>query len=58
MYAMDSRMNRLIAHRNALRISHTTLSRPWLPDHVYPPPGPPCGGVLNVAYLTNDAKYA
>jgi protein O-GlcNAc transferase len=49
-------MNRLIAHRNALRISFTTLSQSWLPSHVYPPPPPPHNGILNIGYLTNDVK--
>ncbi|KAI0689614.1 TPR-like protein [Cytidiella melzeri] len=56
LYSMNARLNRLIAHRNALRISFTALSQPWLPRHVYPPPGPPCNGILNIAYITNDVN--
>lgn len=50
-------MIRLISHRNALWISFTALSQPWLPRHVYPPPPPPVDGVLNIGYVSNDVKY-
>ena len=56
IFPLSPRMIRLISHRNALRISFTALSQPWLPKHVYPPPPPPLYGVLNIAYVTNDVK--
>jgi hypothetical protein len=52
-YPLSARDIRLISHRNALRITHTTLSQPWLPQHVYPPPPPPAGK-LNVGYISSD----
>lgn len=57
IYPLTARTIRLISHRNALRIAYTVLSQPWLPKHVYAPPGPPFNGVLNIAYVTNDVKY-
>lgn len=56
IYPLPPRIIRLIAHRNALRISFTALSQPWLPRHVYPPPPPPVNGVLNIGYVSNDVK--
>lgn len=44
---------RLISHRNALRISQTTLTQMWLPAHVYPPPPPP-SPKLRVGYVSSD----
>lgn len=41
-YPLTARECRLISHRNALRISLTTLNQPWIPSSVYPPPPPPC----------------
>jgi hypothetical protein len=52
-YPLSARDIRLISHRNALRITHTTLSQPWLPPHVYPPPPPPAGK-LNIGYVSSD----
>ncbi|KAI0348056.1 TPR-like protein [Trametopsis cervina] len=56
IYPLSARMIRLISHRNALRISFTALSQPWLPEHVYAPPNPPVNGVLNIGYVTNDVN--
>ncbi|KAI5124687.1 hypothetical protein M0805_004295 [Coniferiporia weirii] len=53
IYPFSARQLRLVAHRNAVRISHSTLTRPWLPEHVYPPPPPPYGRI-NVAYVSSD----
>ncbi|MCO5563109.1 hypothetical protein L7F22_016745 [Adiantum nelumboides] len=44
---------RLISHRNALRISQTTLTQLWLPAHVYPPPPPP-RPKIKVGYISSD----
>lgn len=44
---------RLISHRNALRISQTTLTQPWLPLHVYPPPPPP-KPKYKIGYISSD----
>lgn len=55
IYSMSARQIRLIAHRNALRTSHTTLTRSWLPEHVYPPPRPPHQR-LNIGYVSSDFK--
>ncbi|KII94343.1 glycosyltransferase family 41 protein [Plicaturopsis crispa FD-325 SS-3] len=44
---------RLISHRNALRISHATLTKSWIPKHVYPPPTP-IHRRLNVGYVSSD----
>ncbi|OCH96162.1 TPR-like protein [Obba rivulosa] len=55
-YPMSPRMIRLIAHRNALRISYTVLTQPWLPHNVFPPPRPPIGGKLNIGYISNDVN--
>ncbi|KAL6304276.1 TPR-like protein [Sparassis latifolia] len=55
-YPMSPRMTRLIAHRNALRISYMALSQPWIPRHVFRPPRPPLRGKLNVGYISNDVN--
>ncbi|KAH9999245.1 glycosyl transferase family 41-domain-containing protein [Xylariaceae sp. FL0662B] len=44
---------RMIAQRNAARISCSTLKSPWLPSSVYPPPPPP-DRHLNVGYVSSD----
>jgi protein O-GlcNAc transferase len=54
---LSVRTIRLISHRNALRVSHMALTKPWLPQHVYPPPPPPLKGRLNVGYISSDLKY-
>ncbi|KAJ2859694.1 hypothetical protein GGH94_005967, partial [Coemansia aciculifera] len=53
-YPLDAREIRLISHRNALRLSFSTLSggAPWLPRHVYPPP--PVDAVLRIGYVSSD----
>ncbi|KAJ2028055.1 hypothetical protein H4S03_007992 [Coemansia sp. S3946] len=53
-YPLDAREIRLISHRNALRLSFSTLSggAPWLPRHVYPPP--PQAAVLRIGYVSSD----
>lgn len=56
IYPLSPRTIRLISHRNALRISFTALSQPWLPRHVYPPPIPPKDGILNIGYVSNDVN--
>ncbi|KAF8070184.1 glycosyl transferase family 41-domain-containing protein [Lyophyllum atratum] len=53
-FPLDPRTIRLISHRNALRISYKTLTQPWLPKHVYPPPPPPYKGRLNIGYVSYD----
>lgn len=53
IYPLSAREIRLVAHRNAIRVSHSTLTRPWLPEHVYPPPPPP-GPKINVGYVSSD----
>ena len=55
-YSLTPRATRLVPHRSALRISYSAFSQPWLPKHVYPPPRPPVGGKLNLAYFSNDIK--
>ncbi|KAJ1986851.1 hypothetical protein GGI25_004670 [Coemansia spiralis] len=54
-YPLDSREIRLISHRNAMRLSFTTLggSAPWLPSHIYPPPPPP-DPLLRIGYVSSD----
>ncbi|KAG2176296.1 hypothetical protein INT43_005530 [Umbelopsis isabellina] len=52
-YPLSSRQIRLISHRNALRISHGTLSSSWVPAHVYPPPPPPAPRI-KLGYLSSD----
>lgn len=52
-YPLSSRQIRLISHRNALRVSQTTLTQPWLPPNVYPPPAPP-SPKLKVGYVSSD----
>ncbi|QUC22195.1 uncharacterized protein UV8b_06436 [Ustilaginoidea virens] len=44
---------RVIAQRNALRISCSTLRSPWIPSMIYPPPSPPRPH-LNVGYISSD----
>lgn len=53
-YPLSARITRLIAHRNALRISYLGLSQAWLPKHVFRPPSPPFRGKLNIGYVSND----
>ncbi|KAI0825131.1 glycosyl transferase family 41-domain-containing protein [Trametes gibbosa] len=55
-YPLTPKVTRLIPHRNALRISYTALTQPWLPKHVYRPPPPPVRGKLNVGYISNDVN--
>ncbi|KLO14446.1 hypothetical protein SCHPADRAFT_826424 [Schizopora paradoxa] len=52
IYPLDARLTRLIAHRSALRLSHTALASHWLPEHVFPPPAPQPR--LNVGYISSD----
>ncbi|KAJ1922189.1 hypothetical protein H4219_000051 [Mycoemilia scoparia] len=54
-YPLYAREIRLISHRNALRISHSTLGggAPWLPQHVYPPPPPP-NPYVHIGYVSSD----
>ncbi|KAG0175535.1 hypothetical protein DFQ28_008884 [Apophysomyces sp. BC1034] len=52
-YPLDTRQVRLISHRNALRISHTTLTSSWVAPHVYPPPPPPSSR-LKIGYVSSD----
>lgn len=60
-YPLTARQVRLISHRNALRISHATLSPSisggsngaCLPNHVYPPPPPPQPR-LKIGYVSSD----
>lgn len=52
IYPLDARLIRLIAHRSALRLSHTTLTSQWLPEHVFPPPAPQPR--LNIGYISSD----
>ena len=52
-YPLTARQVRLISHRNALRISHGTLSSHWLPSTVYPPPAPPTPR-LKIGYISSD----
>jgi len=64
-YPLTARECRLISHRNALRISLTTLNQPWIPSSVYPPPPPPCPEIdeladppglarLRIGYVSSD----
>ncbi|CAO1630772.1 unnamed protein product [Sympodiomycopsis kandeliae] len=50
---MSPRAIRLISHRNALRITQSSLSQSWLPACVYPPPPPPAPK-LNIGYISSD----
>lgn len=52
-YPLSPRQIRLISHRNALRVSQTTLTQPWLPPNVYPPPPPP-SPKLKIGYVSSD----
>ncbi|SPO23110.1 related to UDP-N-acetylglucosaminyltransferase [Ustilago trichophora] len=52
-YPLSPRQIRLICHRNALRISQSTLTQMWVPDVVYPPPSPPAPKI-NVGYVSSD----
>lgn len=52
-YPLTARQVRLISHRNALRISHTTLTSSWVPAPVYPPPPPPSPR-LKLGYVSSD----
>ncbi|CAO3598974.1 unnamed protein product [Absidia cylindrospora] len=51
-YPLSARQIRLISHRNALRISHSTLTSSWVASHVYPPPPP--GPRLKIGYVSSD----
>ncbi|EJD47765.1 protein prenylyltransferase [Auricularia subglabra TFB-10046 SS5] len=53
IYPLSIRRTRLLSYRNGIRISYTTLTQPWMPQHVYPPP-PPRRGKLHVGYLSGD----
>ncbi|OCB91876.1 TPR-like protein [Sanghuangporus baumii] len=53
IYPLSAREIRLVAHRNAARVSHSTLTCSWLPEYVYPPPPPP-GPKINVGYVSSD----
>ncbi|KAJ1809013.1 hypothetical protein LPJ77_001955 [Coemansia sp. RSA 2523] len=54
-YPLDAREIRLISHRNAMRLSFTTLggSAPWLPAHLYAPPPPPSPHI-RIGYVSSD----
>ncbi|CBQ71837.1 related to UDP-N-acetylglucosaminyltransferase [Sporisorium reilianum SRZ2] len=52
-YPLSARQIRLICHRNALRISQSTLTQMWVPDVVYPPPSPPAPKI-NIGYVSSD----
>ncbi|KAI7855561.1 glycosyl transferase family 41-domain-containing protein [Circinella umbellata] len=52
-YPLSAREVRLISHRNALRISHGTLTSSWVASHVYPPPPPPAPR-LKIGYVSSD----
>lgn len=52
-YPLNARQIRLISHRNALRISHSTLTSSWVPAHVYPPPSPPAPR-YKIGYVSSD----
>lgn len=52
-YPLTARQIRLISHRNALRISHTSLNSTWVSPHVYPPPPPPSPR-LKLGYVSSD----
>ncbi|ORZ18621.1 glycosyl transferase family 41-domain-containing protein [Absidia repens] len=52
-YPLSARQIRLISHRNALRISHSTLTSSWVASHVYPPPPPPSPR-LKIGYVSSD----
>ncbi|KAJ1659864.1 hypothetical protein IWQ61_001115 [Dispira simplex] len=52
-YPLSARQIRLISHRNALRISHSVLSAPWLPNTVYHPPPPPAPHI-RLGYVSSD----
>ncbi|CAO3632045.1 unnamed protein product [Cunninghamella echinulata] len=52
-YPLSARQIRLISHRNALRISHTTLTSSWISPYVYPPPPPPCPRI-KIGYVSSD----
>ena len=52
-YPLAPRDTRLISHRNALRISYSTLTQSWLPPCVYPPPRPPSPH-LRIGYVSSD----
>lgn len=50
---LSAKSVRQISHRNALRISVSTLRASWLPPTVFPPPAPPRPH-LNVGYVSSD----
>ncbi|ROT40125.1 hypothetical protein SODALDRAFT_332286 [Sodiomyces alkalinus F11] len=52
-YPLTAKDTRMIAQRNADRISCSTLRSSWLPGSVYPPPSPPSPH-LNVGYISSD----
>ncbi|KAL5495255.1 hypothetical protein ACEPAI_718 [Sanghuangporus weigelae] len=52
IYPLSAREIRLVAHRNAARVSHSTLTCSWLPEYVYPPPPP--DPKINVGYVSSD----
>ncbi|KZT65129.1 glycosyltransferase family 41 protein [Daedalea quercina L-15889] len=55
-YPLSPRAARLVAHRNALRISFMAHSQTWIPRHVFRPPSPPVHGKLNIGYVSNDVN--
>ncbi|KIM34507.1 glycosyltransferase family 41 protein [Serendipita vermifera MAFF 305830] len=52
-YPLETRDLRLVAYRNALRISYNVLTSPWLPEVIYKPPPPP-SDKLNIGYVSSD----
>ncbi|KAI8868732.1 TPR-like protein [Ramicandelaber brevisporus] len=56
-YPLDGRIVRMISYKNAIRVSHSVLSAPWLPRSVYPPPPPPftpqCPRLV-IGYVSSD----
>ncbi|PVG04770.1 protein prenylyltransferase [Serendipita vermifera] len=52
-YSLETRVLRLVAYRNALKISYDALMAPWLPTTVYQPPPPPTDR-FNIGYVSSD----
>ncbi|EGO24549.1 glycosyltransferase family 41 protein [Serpula lacrymans var. lacrymans S7.9] len=53
-YPLTPRVIRLIAHRNALRMSHIALAKLKPSRGFHPPPHPPLKGKINVGYMSSD----